>query len=268
MSDRNPRVVSALKLVRPAERRKAGRFLAEGPNAVAAALARGAVIELFATSKAIEKHEAIMGNAGCPVWIVSERIAKGLSETVTPQGLVAVCEAPAARLDHTLAKVPPEGFVAVLVDVNEPGNAGTIIRVADAAGAAAVIIAGESVDPLNGKVIRAAAGSSFHLPVVRAAIAGDVVEELLRARFRVLATSARGELSIFDVGEVLSGTRVAWLFGNEAHGLPAAIADRATHAVSIPIRGGAESLNLATAATLCLYESARSLHGSARAQAG
>nr|WP_278313158.1 RNA methyltransferase [Lolliginicoccus levis] len=257
-----------MKLVKPTERRKAGRFLAEGPNAVSAALAHGTVIELFATSKALERHDAIIGTAACPVWVVSERTAKGLSETVTPQGLVAVCEAPSARLDETLAQVPPDGFVAVLADVNEPGNAGTIIRVADAAGAAAVVIAGASVDPLNGKVIRAAAGSSFHLPIVRAASTEDAVDELLRAGFRVLATSARGEVSLFDASDALSGARVAWLFGNEAHGLPDAIVERATHAVSIPIRGEAESLNLATAATLCLYESARGLHESARARAG
>nr|WP_235900579.1 RNA methyltransferase [Lolliginicoccus suaedae] len=257
-----------MKLVKPAERRKGGRFLAEGPNAVSAALAHDVVIELFVTSKALERNAEIIGGARCPVWIVSERTAKGLSETVTPQGLVAVCEVRGTELGEALAQVPPDGFIAVVVDVNEPGNAGTIIRVADAAGAAAVIIAGASVDPLNGKVIRAAAGSSFHLPIVRAASAADVIDELLGAGFRVLATSARGEISLFDASGALSGARVAWLFGNEAHGLPEAILERATHAVSIPIRGEAESLNLASAATLCLYESARSLHESARARAG
>jgi RNA methyltransferase, TrmH family len=191
-----------------------------------------------------------------PVEHVSAKAAAALSETVTPQGLVAVCRAVDVPLSAALATNPR--LVAVLVDVADPGNAGTILRTADAAGADAVVLTGESVDVYNGKSVRASAGSLFHLDVV---VGADPYEVLARARATgstTLATSGRGTSdldALIDDGTLCDP--IVWLFGNEAHGLPEQIIETADRSVRVPIYGGAESLNLAAAAAVCLYASAR-----------
>ena len=146
-------------------------------------------------------------------------------------------------------------LLAVPVGISEPGNAGTLIRVADAMGADAVVLAGPSVDPFNGKCLRASAGSIFTIPVVSEPDAVSVVTALKEAGLQVLATALDGEVSLDDA-ELSVPT--AWLFGPEAHGLPREVADLATTGVRIPMAGSAESLNVALAAAICLYESARS----------
>ncbi|KXO99317.1 Putative TrmH family tRNA/rRNA methyltransferase (plasmid) [Tsukamurella tyrosinosolvens] len=247
-TERTPRVVAASKLLRAAGRRKAGRFLAEGSNAVTSALAAGLVDELFVTEEGAERYPELLTGGEA---YVTERAMRGLSDTVTPPGIVAVCRAlPEARV--------PDGarLVAVPVDVAEPGNAGTVIRVADAVGADAVLLAGDAVDPMNGKVVRASAGSVFHLPVVQERDAAAAIAQLKDSDLTVLATAADGEVSLDDADELLAGP-TAWLFGNEAHGLPRALQALADHRIAIPIRGRAESLNLATAASICLYASSR-----------
>jgi len=243
---RTPRVSAALKLHRRRERDKTGRFLAEGPQAVREALAAGAVVELFTTpDRKREYPEAT---------VVDGPAMAALAETVTPQGIVAVCERIDIGLEAALAKQPK--LVAVLVDIRDPGNAGTILRTADAAGADAVIFAGEAVDPYNGKCVRASAGSLFHVDVVREP-AVTAVFETLRG-MRILATSGRGENDLFELD--LRGA-TAWLFGGEAHGLPVELLKRAER-VRVPIYGMAESLNLAGAAAVCLYASARAQRSS------
>jgi RNA methyltransferase, TrmH family len=141
----------------------------------------------------------------------------------------------------------------VLVEPNEPGNLGAILRTADAAGADAVVLDG-GVDPYNGKVVRATAGSLFHLPLV----AAPAAELLAARRLTSLATSGTGRLSLdelADAGGLAEPT--AWLFGNEARGLPDQLLRLADRTVRVPIYGRAESLNLAAAAAICLYASAR-----------
>jgi RNA methyltransferase, TrmH family len=239
-------------LQRHTGRRRAERFLAEGPNLVEAAARRGLVLEVFATEAAVQRHTEVL--AGLTVHEVTERAAKALSETVTPSGLVAVCTMPDGDLDAVLAGQPP--LVVVAVDLSEPGNAGTLIRLADAMGAAAVVFAGHSVDPYNGKCLRSSAGSIFAVPVVVAEDAGGVVSGLRASGLQVLATTLDGELSLDDADAVL-GAPTAWVFGPEAHGLPQEIAALADHRVTIPMAGGAESLNVAAAAAICLYQSAR-----------
>jgi TrmH family RNA methyltransferase len=188
---------------------------------------------------------------------ITERAAGGLSETVTPQGIVAVC----ALLDRPLEQVlpPTARLTAVLVDVSDPGNAGTVIRVADAAGADAVILAGDSVDPHNGKCVRASAGSLFHLPVSRVRDTGAALRTCRDAGLRLLGAHgyAETELDSLDLS-----MPAAWIFGNEAHGLPATVLTAVDVGVRIPIYGKAESLNLATAAAVCLYGSAMALRRS------
>ena len=245
-------VAAAVKLHRHVGRRRAGRFLAEGPNLVEAALRRGIVTDVFATESALQRFAPML--ADVPVRLVTERAAKALSDTVTPVGLVAVCKAPATSLDDVLVGAPR--LVAVAAEISEPGNAGTLIRIADAMGADAVVLAGHSVDPYNGKCLRASAGSIFAIPVAAEPDAARAIEVLGGAGLAVLATTVDGEISLDDAEPLLTA-RTAWLFGPESHGLPPELAAKASHRVRIPMSGSAESLNVAAAAAICLYQSAR-----------
>ena len=183
---------------------------------------------------------------------MTERAAKALSDTVTPVGLVAVCSMPETSLDDVLSGDPQ--LVAVPVGISEPGNAGTVIRVADAMGADAVIFAGPSVDPYNGKCLRASAGSIFTIPVVSHPDATGAVLQLKNAGLQVLATVLDAPTSLDDAD---LSVPTAWLFGPEAQGLPVEVVELAAAGVHIPMRGSAESLNVAAAAAICLYQSAR-----------
>ncbi|MHA7652245.1 TrmH family RNA methyltransferase [Mycobacterium sp. ML4] len=253
LTERSARVVAAVKLHRHVGRRRSGLFLAEGPNLVEAALRRGLVRDLFATEEAAGRYEALVAGQAA-VHLVTERAAKALSDTVTPTGLAAVCEIPATDLSEVLSGSP--SLVAVTVDIGEPGNAGTIIRIADAMGAAAVVLAGHSVDPYNGKCLRASTGSIFALPVVVAPDTPAVLTQLRLAGLQVLATTVDGGTSLDDADQILARP-TAWVFGPEAQGLPAEVAAQADHRLRIPMVGEAESLNVAAAAAICLYQSAR-----------
>lgn len=254
LTERSARVVEAVKLHRHVGRRRARRFLAEGPNLVAAASARGLVREVFVTGPAERRHASLLATLRRPIHLVSERAAKALSDTVTPTGLVAVCEMPEIRAEDALAGSPR--LVAVAVEIGEPGNAGTLIRIADAMGAGAVILAGHSVDPYNGKCLRASTGSIFSIPVVVEPDAHAAVTAVRDAGLQVLATTVDGECRLDEAG---LAAPTAWLFGPEAHGLAGELADRADHRVRIPMAGDAESLNVAAAAAICLYQSAHAL---------
>lgn len=245
---RTPRVVSAIKLQRRKDREARGAFLAEGPQAVASALSAGVVREIFATADRARDYPDAS--------VVTDDAMAALTETVQPQGVVAVCDTVDVPLDEALGKEPR--LVAVVLDIRDPGNAGTILRTADAAGAQAVIFAGDAVDPYNGKCVRSSAGSLFHVDIVRARDWPTVFSGLREAGLRTLATSgyaARDLDELADAG-TLAG-RTAWVFGSEAHGLPDAALKEADEAVRVPIYGAAESLNLAAAAAICLYASAR-----------
>jgi TrmH family RNA methyltransferase len=215
-------------------------------------LRRGVVSEVFATEDAAARFSALLGTTD--VHLVTERAAKALSDTVTPVGLVAVCEMPDLSLDEVLAATPR--LVAVAVETSEPGNAGTVIRLADAMGADAVVLAGNSVDPYNGKCLRASAGSIFGLPVLEAPDTAGLIAALRGVGLTVLATTLDGEVSLDDAD---LSTPTAWLFGPEAHGLAPEVAALADTRVTIPMAGNAESLNVAAAAAICLYQSARTL---------
>jgi TrmH family RNA methyltransferase len=251
LSERSATVTDAVKLQRRAERAAAGRFLAEGPNLIEAAARRGMVERVFATESAAQRYQPLLD--GLAVVLVNERAMKLLSETVTPPGLVAVCRQPQITLDEVLAGAP--GLVAVAADISDPGNAGTLIRLADAMGAAAVIFAGDAVDPFNGKCVRSSAGSILSVPVVCAPDTAAVIDRLRAAGLRVLATTLDGEATLDDVQGELAG-RTAWLFGAEAHGLSPAVARHADRRVVIPMTGDVDSLNVAAAAAICLYQSA------------
>ena len=249
LTERSDRVAAALKLQRTVGRRRAARFLAEGPNLVEAALRRGLVSDVLVTESANARFADLLAEA--PVHLITEKAAKALSETVTPVGLFAVCTQPEVRLADVLGADPR--LVLVAVDTSEPGNAGTLIRIADALGADAVVLAGDSVDPYNGKCLRASAGSIFAVPVLEEPDVSALLAALSDAGLMVLATTLDGELALADAD--LSAP-TAWVFGSEAHGLSADLAALADVRVHIPMRGGAESLNIAAAAAICLYQSA------------
>jgi TrmH family RNA methyltransferase len=219
----------------------------------------GAAEALFGTPEALDRHRDLAARAvehGVAVSAVTDAGMAGLSETVTPQGVVAVCTYLDRPLDAVVA-APPR-LAAVLAEIRDPGNAGTVLRTADAAGAGAVVFTDASVDPYNGKCVRASAGSLFHPAVVRGGAAADVVTALRAAGLRVFAADGAGERDLDDLAD--SGALAAptaWLFGNEARGLPDDLAALADARVAIPIHGRAESLNLAAAAAVCLYASAR-----------
>jgi RNA methyltransferase, TrmH family len=256
LTERSARVAAAVKLHRHVGRRRANQFLAEGPNLVEAASARGLVRDVFVTELAAQRHATLLATQRCQVHVVDERAAKALSDTVTPAGLVAVCDIPATGLREALAGSPR--LVAVAVEISEPGNAGTLIRLADAMGAAAVILAGHSVDPYNGKCLRASAGSIFSLPVVATPDIETVLTAVHDAGLQVLATTVDGGTRLDQAGELLAEP-TAWLFGPESHGLSEEVTDQADLRVCIPMSGGAESLNVAAAAAICLYQSAQAL---------
>lgn len=182
--------------------------------------------------------------------LVTDRAAKLLSDTVTPVGLVAVCRQPEVALADVLEA--PQ-LVAVAVETSDPGNAGTLIRIADAMGADAFILSGNSVDPYNAKCLRSSAGSIFSVPVIEVPDTAELLSKLVSAKLVVLAATLDGEASLDDVDLTVP---TAWLFGSEAHGLSVADAAAADVRVTIPMSGGAESLNVAAAAAICLYQSA------------
>ncbi len=251
---------TARRLARRVSRAETRLFLAEGPQAVREALrVPGCVREVFATPAAAAGHPALhraAAAADLPWQLVDDAALASLAETVHPQGLVAVCRFVDVPLDDVLAPAPR--LLAVCADVRDPGNAGTVIRCADAAGAGGVLLTGSSVDPYNGKAVRASAGSLFHLPLVLAQDTASVLARLRAADVTVLAADGAGETGLDDAEDAgLLARPTAWLFGNEAWGLPEDLAALADHRVRIPIHGRAESLNLATAAAICLYASAR-----------
>jgi len=212
-------------------------------------LRRGLVSDVLVTESARARFAELL--ADVPLHVITDKAAKALSDTVTPVGLVAVCRVPEVELADVLQAGPR--LVLIAVETSEPGNAGTLIRIADAMGADAVVLAGDSVDPYNGKCLRASAGSIFALPVLEAPEPPALMAALRQAGLTILATGLDGELPLPEA-DLTAPT--AWMFGSEAHGLSHDVASHADARVRIPMRGGAESLNVAAAAAICLYQSA------------
>lgn len=258
-TERTPRIVAAAKLHRAAARRKANQFIVEGENSVEAAVSTGAVTDVYVTEAALERYREIVLTAtymNVYVHPITDRAAKHLSDTTSSTGLFALCRPVLWTTGKALHGSP--SLVSVPVETNDPGNCGVLMRLADAFGADAVIFAGETADPQSSKAVRASAGSLFHLPVARDPNIKDVLGQLRAQGLQILATAADGEVDLeSSEAQELLAKPTAWLFGNEAHGLGDELLARADHRVRIPIRGRAESLNLATAASVCLYESAK-----------
>ncbi len=255
---RSARRLSTLK-----GRRAAEQFLAEGPQAVREAVAAGLVQRLFVSASAADRHAAVVADAatsGVTVLHVSDAELASLTDTVTPQGLVAVCRATTASLDEVIARAPR--LVVVCAQVRDPGNAGTVIRCADAFGADAVVLTQGSVDVHNPKTVRASVGSLFHLPVVTDVSLEEATDALKAAGLTVIAADGSGTRTLLDLDLTAP---IAWVFGNEAWGLPATDLATADLVAKVPMWGAAESLNLSTAAAVCLYATAAAHHTSTTA---
>jgi TrmH family RNA methyltransferase len=256
-SPRNPRIVAARALHSARGRRTAGAFLAEGPHAVAAALAASFTVrEIFVTDEAAAREKPLMraiAGSGASISTVTERALRAVAETVTPQGVVAVVEAP-----HATGLPDSPRLVAVLERCADPGNAGTVIRTADAVGADLVVLGPGSVDVWCGKCVRASAGSVFNLPIVTALGLDAVVMALRDRGCQVFGTAADGDLDLDELSlDARMSEPTAWVFGSEAHGHDEDLAARFDGIVRVPTLGRAESLNLAAAASIFLYSSAR-----------
>jgi TrmH family RNA methyltransferase len=251
---RAPNVARARRLLKRGFRESDGAFLAEGPQACREGALAGKVTQLFLTQEALDRYPEIVAtveNSGAEITLCNSTVIEQFSSTVTPQGMTAVVRMWDQNPDaifHASAKL-----VVALTAVRDPGNAGSVIRVADAAGADGVIMSSDSVDLFNPKVVRSSVGSLFHLPI---AIGQNLAETISTARsngMQVLAADTGG-VSLYGGVDLTKPT--LWIFGNEAWGIPKEVLELVDHVVSIPIYGQAESLNLATASALCLYASA------------
>lgn len=285
---RADRVKRVARLAGRSARLREGLFLAEGPQSSREALRlhlgqlpagswqHGSVVESVYVSESWDGHDdglaALVDQAAAqrvPVRSATAEVLAALSDAVTPQGIVTVCRVPealqpaergasAGELRERLDRLVPEAarLVAVLCRVQDPGNAGTIIRAADAAGADAVLLTGGSVDVLNPKTVRSTAGSLFHLPVVSGVDLELAAQVLGERGVQLLAADGYGEVRLDQAPAGLLETPSAWMFGNEAQGLDETERALAAHRVAVPLYGAAESLNVGTAATVCLYGSA------------
>ncbi len=260
---RSERVRSVRRLAGRSARRRTGMFVAEGPSAAREGLAVAAVADLYLTASAAERHPDLRAAAldgGARVFGCSDDVLAAMADTVSPQGVVAVCRLITRPVGDVLAARPRT--IAVLANVRDPGNAGTVIRAADASGTGAVVFTSASVDPHNPKCVRSTTGSIFHVDVCVDADLTDTIGRVRHGGYRVLAADGCGDVDLDDLIDLAHGGtgpltgRVAWLFGNEAWGLDAEHRQLADEVVRVPIHGRAESLNLAMAATVCLYASA------------
>lgn len=256
---RSARVRSVARLARRADRVERASFLLEGPQALREALRYRPelITEAYATPTAMERHADIADAAAAAdveIEYVAEEALDAMADTVTPQGFVAVCRQFPASLKSLFSG--GVRLVAILEQVRDPGNLGTIIRAADAAGADAVVLTGRTVDLYNPKVVRSTTGSLFHLPVAVGADLGQAVARAREAGLAVLAADVKGDDLTGALADGSLSSPTAWVFGNEARGLDDADLALADRVVRVPIFGRAESMNLSTAASVCLYQSA------------
>lgn len=250
------RVRSVRALSRRAVREREGLFLAEGPQSVREVVAHrpDSVRDLYVEEQAATRHASVLDAAraaGLVIREVSYDVLAAMSDTKVPQGILAVCRPVDVSLDAVLEARPT--LLVILANIRDPGNAGTVIRSADAAGADAVLLGDSSVDIYNPKVVRSTAGSLFHLPIVTGVPIATLLDRVRTAGITLLAADGGGDTLLGDID--LAGPH-AWVMGNEAWGLEPDVRDACDAVVRVPIYGRAESLNLAMAATLCVYQSA------------
>jgi TrmH family RNA methyltransferase len=260
---RAARVKAVAQLSQRKARSETGLFLLEGPQAVSEALAYRPelVVELYATPTALERYADIAAtavDAGVDVEFATEEVIDAMADTVSPQGFIAVVHQFPTALKDIFTDSPK--LVVILEEIRDPGNLGTIIRVADAAGADAVVLTGRSVDLYNPKVVRSTTGSLFHLPITVDVELENVVPLVRDAGLQLIAADIKGEDLVLARSSGVLDLPTAWLFGNEARGLTDEHLALVEKSISVPIYGDAESMNLATAAAVCIYETAFAHH--------
>ena len=266
---RSDRVKQVKALGRRSARVKTGLFLVEGRQAVRELIrfAPETIRDVYLDADAAQRHpdlremanEYLSGAAGGErryVHDVTPQVLEAMCDTEQPQGIIAVARPIDRALDDVLANSPK--FVVILTNVRDPGNAGTVIRGADATGADAVIVSDSSVDIYNPKVVRSTVGSLWHLPICRGASIEEIFAACRRAGLTLHAADGVGQTLLPEVDLT---TPHAWVMGNEAWGLEPETRDACDDVVRVPIYGHAESLNLAMAATVCLYASASAQNG-------
>ena len=233
------------------ERSESGSFIAEGIQCIKEALASKSGPQLqtiYITNSALEKYADVINQASCEILSISDEVARAMSDTVTPQGLIAICRIPQPAFPVISSSVSK--FI-YLSEIQDPGNAGTIIRSADAFGFDAVLISPNSVDIYSPKVVRSTVGSLWHIPVFQSVS----LKEIINWDCQFIALDASADLPI---SKVRADRSVVAIFGNEARGLNTAqeISDSKNSIlpVKIPMPGNAESLNLSAAASIVMYQ--------------
>ena len=253
LSKQHQKVKRLRRLVgRRSARQAEGVFVLEGARVVSEALDAGARVEaLYVAAGASDDPVARRAfEAGVRVFELADGVMEHVADTVTPQPLMAV----AAYVDVALDAVVDADTLVVCVDVRDPGNAGTVLRSAEASGVGGVVFCDGSVDPYNPKTVRASAGALFHVPVVAGGSPVEVLERIGESGFRRLGTVARGGVAYTDVDLT---DRVAIVVGNEAHGLSETATTHLDELISIPMQGRSESLNVGMAAAVVCFEAAR-----------
>jgi len=231
-------------------RKAAKQFIAEGPAAVEAALTsrRFPIVNLYVTEEGVELLPKSAQSILAKAIYLSEKVMASISTVESAQGVLAICSSEEQFKEEEIYKKVSLPLIYCF-EVNDPGNLGTIIRTADALGAAGVLLSPGSADPFSPKVVRATAGSLWHVPFLREVDITTAIEESRAFGRKIYATDGQGAKTLPE----LRGRDALWIFGNEARGLTSEMTALADEVVSIPMRGRAESLNLATAVAITLF---------------
>lgn len=250
----NPLVKAAAELKQKKYRQQRGEFLAEGLRTVEEAVAFKAAQQIFYTATEDERTLQLLEQAASmqlKLTCVSEAVMKKIADTETPQGIIAVCRMQEQPLEQLLAS----GKLLLVLDrVGDPGNIGTMLRTADAAGVGGIILLKGTADIYAPKTVRSSMGSLFHVPVLSGVAEQEFIDNAKKVGYQLLVTALDGADNLYQAD--LKG-RLAFVMGNEAGGVSASLLQQADKRVFIPMRGKAESLNVAIAAGIVMFEAMR-----------
>lgn len=249
ITSRENKIYKKIKLLNDKKQReKDGLFVIEGIRGVQDAIKNGMRVRLAALCEGCDiKVDAP------EVYVLAKRLFVELADTQTPQGIIAVFDMPRSGLEDI--KADEEGFTLLCEDLRDPGNLGTVIRTADAAGAAGVVLSKGCCDLFNPKTVRSTVASIGNIPIVRSVDPIEAAETLKKKGFKVIAGALTDEaIGLYEAD--LSG-KIAFVIGNEGNGVSAELLSACDGAVKIPMRGGAESLNASVAAAVMMYEKVR-----------
>lgn len=262
-SPRSPRVAAVKRLHSSRGRRDSHLFLAEGPQSVREALRYPDVVkEIYLAVTATDTCRELVSAVSAPVTLVTDDVLTAMGETQVPQGILAICSFVTRPLDQVVHS--GSSMIVIIDGAGDPGNVGTIIRTAHAAGADGLVLTHDSVDPHNGKCVRSTAGSLFHLPIATGAEPEQIASLARAAGMLMAATASDGDTDLYELVSRNPRPAIAWILGSEAHGVSDEMRSLADVSVSIPMFGAAESLNVGSAAAICLYSDAAARHGLTR----